>query len=469
MTSIVAEAITESTIEAEMEEPERIETQGSPEGEVVLDVEGVSKKFCRSLRRSLFYGMKDITSEIMGARRENEALRTGEFWALQDISFQLRKGGSLGLVGANGAGKTTLLRMISGLIKPDSGSLTVRGRVAPLIALGAGFNPILTGRENIYANMAILGLSRQQIDERFDQVLAFAEITDALDSPVQTYSSGMAARLGFACAIHTEPDILLIDEVLAVGDVKFRGKCYRHLSMLREKGVSFIFVSHSIPAILSVCDSALYLKKGRQLMTGTPEEVTNIYIEDMSAPSAAEAAEASTSEVVSSEPVSSDSPLRIKSVAFKNGADTPLESLTSGEAVSLQIECEAQSEMKGININVVVREAEGDGNPVWLFNSAGDEQPFTVPQGTTLAQLQLPYCGLRSGFYIMKLSIAQGSRLHILDAVDSFRFKVNPRNDSVQGAYYQPRTWTIGAEPNAIKHSQPPVANGKEPIWMKDE
>ncbi|NEP28570.1 ABC transporter ATP-binding protein, partial [Moorena sp. SIO3I6] len=191
----------------------------SQDSEVILSINGVSKKFCRDLKRSLLYGVHDIGTELLGLRQKDDKLRKKEFWALKDVSIQLRRGEAIGLVGKNGSGKSTLLRIISGLIKPDVGSVEVKGRLAPLIALGAGFNPILTGRENIYANMSILGLSKKEIDQRFDQVLEFAEIGDAIDSPVQTYSSGMAARLGFASAIHTEPDILLIDEVLAVGDL----------------------------------------------------------------------------------------------------------------------------------------------------------------------------------------------------------------------------------------------------------
>ena len=190
--------------------------------DVVLSVKGISKKFCRDLKRSLLYGVQDIASELTGTRDKTETLRQKEFWALNNVSFELRRGDALGLIGPNGSGKTTLLRIISGLIRPDTGSCEVKGRLAPLIALGAGFIPILTGRENVYTNMSILGLSKHEIDQRFQDVLDFADIGDAIDTPVQSYSSGMAARLGFASAIHTEPDILLIDEVLAVGDAKFK-------------------------------------------------------------------------------------------------------------------------------------------------------------------------------------------------------------------------------------------------------
>ena len=233
-------------------------TEQPQQEDVVLSVNGVSKKFCRDLKKSLMYGVQDIASELFGVRgSENDNLRKKEFWALQDVSFELRRGEALGLIGKNGSGKSTLLRVIAGLIKPDKGTVEVIGRVAPLIALGAGFNPVLTGRENIYANMSILGLAKEEIDDRFDEVVEFAEIGEAIDSPVQTYSSGMAARLGFSCAIHTEPDILLIDEVLAVGDINFKQKCFRRLHELIQKGTSFILVCLNSQSILFGCRISL--------------------------------------------------------------------------------------------------------------------------------------------------------------------------------------------------------------------
>jgi len=262
-------------------------TGTSPGSDLVLSVDRVSKRFCRDFRRSLRYGLRDIASELLGRRRPVESLRTGEFWALRDVSLGVRRGEAVGLIGPNGAGKTTLLRLISGLINPDRGSLTVRGRVAPLISLGVGFNPVLTGAENIFVIMTILGLTKKEIDRRFAEVVDFAEIGDALQAPVQTYSWGMTARLGFACAVHAAPDILVIDEVLAVGDSRFRVKCYRRLAAMRDAGAAFVLVSHNPLAILSVCDSATYLSAGRVLVQGAPRSVVARYEEEMAGNGAA--------------------------------------------------------------------------------------------------------------------------------------------------------------------------------------
>ena len=193
-------------------------------GESLIICDNVGKKFCRDLRKSLWYGLVDSLNELR--RRdvnEPDELRPGEFWSNKGISLEVRRGECLGLVGRNGAGKTTLLKMITGLIKPDQGRIRITGMVGAMIALGAGFNPVLTGRENIYVNASILGLSTRQIEDRIDEIVEFGELSDAIDAPVRTYSSGMNVRLGFAvAAVMVKPDVLILDEVLAVGDLAFR-------------------------------------------------------------------------------------------------------------------------------------------------------------------------------------------------------------------------------------------------------
>jgi lipopolysaccharide transport system ATP-binding protein len=231
--------------------------------DILIDVQDLSKVFCRNLKRSIWYGVRDITSELFGQRRERSALRPKEFWANQAISFQVRRGECLGLIGPNGAGKTTLLRMLNGLIKPDRGRITMRGCTGALIALGAGFNPILTGRENIYINGSVIGLSKREIDGKIEEIIDFAEVRDAIDAPVRTYSSGMMVRLGFAIATAiTKPDILILDEVLAVGDAQFRYKCYNRVGELK-RDTALIFVSHSMAHIGAICDRVLVLEKGQ--------------------------------------------------------------------------------------------------------------------------------------------------------------------------------------------------------------
>ena len=238
----------------------------SNDAEVLVVAEGVSKKFCRSLKKSLWYGVCDITSELTGQYRA-ESLRADEFWSVDNVSFKIRRGECLGLIGPNGSGKSTLLKMLSGLIKPDRGRIEIAGRVSSLIELGTGFNPVLTGRENIYSNAAVLGYTKAEIDEKFNDVVEFAEIDDFIDTPLQNYSSGMKVRLGFAVAAQMNPDVLFIDEVLAVGDVGFRSKCYTAIARL-QKTTAIVFVSHSMPQVARLSQNILLLKKGQLHFSG---------------------------------------------------------------------------------------------------------------------------------------------------------------------------------------------------------
>lgn len=247
--------------------------------DTLIKVENVSKKFCRSLKTSLKYGIQDIGSELLGYRHGgNGELRPGEFWALNDISFELKRGECLGLIGHNGAGKTTLLRMLNGLIKPDAGRIEMRGRIGALIALGAGFSPVLTGRENIYVNASILGIRKEEVDRKMNDILEFAEIGEFIDAPVQTYSSGMNVRLGFAiAAILIEPDILFLDEVLAVGDIGFAIKCLNAVRRITSKA-AVVFVSHNMQYISSFCTRVLVVKHGNVVLDSpNPAEGIDLY------------------------------------------------------------------------------------------------------------------------------------------------------------------------------------------------
>lgn len=244
--------------------------------EILVKVDGVSKKFCRSLKKSLWYGMCDMASEIVGGKGSHEKLRNGEFWAVNDVSFELRRGECLGLIGRNGAGKTTLLKMLNGLIKPDCGRIEMRGRVGALIALGAGFNPILTGRENIFVNGSVLGLTKREIDGKLEEIIDFADIREFIDSPVQSYSSGMQVRLGFAVATALEPDVLLLDEVLAVGDAAFRAKCYERIGRLMNN-CGVIFVSHSMDQVRRITTQCLLLDAGCVKASGGSDTAISLY------------------------------------------------------------------------------------------------------------------------------------------------------------------------------------------------
>lgn len=204
-----------------------------------------------------------------------------EFWALKDVSFQVKKGETVGIVGRNGSGKSTLLQVICGTLNPTEGIVTTHGRIAALLELGSGFNPEFTGRENIHMNAAVLGLSDEEIDARFDEIVSFADIGDFIDQPVKAYSSGMVVRLAFAVAINVAPEILIVDEALAVGDAAFQRKCMRKISELNGAGVTLLFVSHDMETVKKICSEALYLARGSVIDFGAAKQVCISYERDL--------------------------------------------------------------------------------------------------------------------------------------------------------------------------------------------
>lgn len=284
-------------------------SQSLPEN-LAIRVENVSKKFARSLKKAMLYGLVDIAkagliphryrsdgfhSRLNDAVREKRAgeqpalapnpqidrngLRPSEFWALRDVSFEVKKGECVGLIGGNGAGKSTLFSIMSGIIGPTHGRVWMRGRVQALIALGAGFHPLLTGRENVYLNASILGLTGREIDERLDKIIEFAEIGPFIDAPVKMYSSGMLVRLGFAVAAHMDPDILLVDEVLAVGDAAFQQKCQNFSRTLINSGKSIMIVAHNLLVIQALTKHSLWLHEGQVQAYGDTQSVVATYKE----------------------------------------------------------------------------------------------------------------------------------------------------------------------------------------------
>ena len=423
--------------------PKQLAEKHPHDDEVILSVRGVSKKFCRDLKKSLFYGVQDIARDLTGLRTKNDCLRSKEFWALDDVSLQLRKGEALGLVGKNGSGKSTLLRIIAGLIRPDIGTVETEGRVAPLIALGAGFNPILTGRENIYANMAILGLSKAEIDERFDDVVKFAEVGDAIDSPVQTYSSGMAARLGFASAIHTNPDILLLDEVLAVGDIKFRAKCSRRLAKMREQGISFILVNHKPAAIMSICDSAVYLSQGKVVSIAASDVVVRQYEEDLMIVDS----NSSTGKVILPKKKVEDSGgIDITYLCFKGEDGRVVDSPQTGEIAYFCVGCNSHGRFSNVYLKCKICDLARENEIILDLCSDYEDKLFSLEAGEVEIQIKMPCLGLKPSTYNMDIYLVEKPQ-YCFDIVQNFRFKVEGPKDTKllasRNSYFQAKEWKI--------------------------
>ncbi|SOD39850.1 ABC transporter ATP-binding protein [Nitrosovibrio sp. Nv4] len=246
--------------------------------DIAINVRNVSKCY------QIYDAPRDRLKQFIAPRLQRLLRRSPkqyfrEFWALRDISLEIRKGETVGIIGRNGSGKSTLLQIICGTLAPSAGSVETKGRIAALLELGSGFNPEFTGRENVYMNGAVLGLNTEEIDERFDSIVSFADIGQFIDQPVKTYSSGMSVRLAFAVQAQIDPDILIVDEALSVGDAKFQTKCFTRLKQLKERGTSILIVTHASEQIVTHCSSAILLNSGVQLETGEPRRVVNRYMD----------------------------------------------------------------------------------------------------------------------------------------------------------------------------------------------
>jgi lipopolysaccharide transport system ATP-binding protein len=435
--------------------PERPEPPTAPNQEkhVVLALENVSKRFCRDLKRSLFYGLQDIGRELVGLSQPPDTLRKNEFWAVQDVNFELRSGDALGFLGINGCGKTTLMRIIAGLIKPTTGRVIVRGRLAPLLSLGAGFNPVLTGRENIFANMAVLGLSYDEIEERFDSVVEFSEIGYAIDAPVQTYSSGMVARLGFACAINTQPDILLLDEVLAVGDINFRRKCLEKLFEMRATGMSLLIVHHSPSILLNIAETGLYLQRGKVLDQGAIGPVAQRYQRDIMGEQID-----NNVEDPEAEEAEASSEMEITEVRVESESG---DIITSGDDAAIIAKIRVLKPIQQLNFTVTVirypamEEASADGKPhqvLRIMSRRDGGSVANVKPGEYEVRVDLPFFGLLGGIYRVSFKATRPIRARL--ASRSTRFIIVCKETVPPGSYLQRREWSVTSPEGARLHTE---------------
>jgi len=237
----------------------------------IIEFQNVTKEFSMNSQKTF--------KEFLPALFRGEKT-VNRFTALKDINFKVKRGETLGIIGPNGSGKSTILKLVAKVMSPTNGKVTVRGKVSPLIELGAGFHSELSGRENIYLNGAILGLKRKEIDKNFKSIVDFAELWDFVDQPVKHYSTGMYMRLGFAIAVHVNPEILIIDEILAVGDTKFQEKCFKRMEEFKKQGVTILFVSHDIKQITKFCTKVIYIRESNLAAIGNPKKISQFYLND---------------------------------------------------------------------------------------------------------------------------------------------------------------------------------------------
>jgi lipopolysaccharide transport system ATP-binding protein len=362
----------------------------SPDASSVVTVRNLSKKFCTQLRTSLWYGLRDIAAEAWPGRRREKGLRRAEFWSLRDVSFDLHPGEALAIIGANGAGKSTLLKLLNGLIKPDAGFIRMRGRVGALIELGVGLDPTLSGRENIFVRAALLGFSRSQVGPLLPAIIDFTGLEDAIEMPVQFYSSGMVSRLAYAVAAHLHPDVLLVDEVLAVGDFDFQRKCINHMLAYLASGGSVILVSHVPHHIQAVCQRGIVLEKGKVAFMGTATEALDHYF---------------TQQLVHVGPdrtkgrpaLSAGRPFVIEQVELSG----PGASIQPGDEVTVTLTYQAAALTE--NISWAFYLYTNDGSV--CITGAYQPEPTTLQAGRHCLSCRLPSFSLTAGSYLVKAII----------------------------------------------------------------
>ena len=342
------------------------------------------------------YGLQDLGRELLGRghNRKHEDLRPGEFFAVRNASFQIRRGEAVGLIGPNGAGKSTMLKMVNGLLRPDAGEITIRGKVGALIELGTGFNPILSGRENIYINAAVLGLTKREVDERFDEIVDFAELRHAINDPVKTYSSGMRVRLGFSVAANLKPDLLILDEVLAVGDVGFRMKCFAHLRKLVEQGVSIILVTHAVGMIQRVANRTIVFGNGKIVYDGDLQSGNAVYEEMM---------EVSADKMAAKEKQTRKKDAWIDSIRIQDERGKPQTEFQTGDTIHVALRLCSERQVN--NARLVATLASPIHGPLASMSTPFKDIRFDLnPAGTTVT-LELLNNPLLVGAYHFNISL----------------------------------------------------------------
>jgi lipopolysaccharide transport system ATP-binding protein len=406
--------------------------------DLVISARNLGKRF--AIYDKAYHPLLDIL--FRGARQFHR-----EFWALKDVSFDVARGETVGIVGRNGSGKSTLLQLICGTLTPTAGEVETHGRVAALLELGSGFNPQFTGRENVFLNGAILGLSREQIAERYDEIAAFADIGEFIDQPVQTYSSGMVVRLAFATAIHVSPDILVVDEALAVGDTAFQTKCLTRIRQMQTNGVSILLVTHNLNTIIEYCDRAIYLRRGDMIGAGTAREMAKRYSADLvsaeggiaiqgpNAKLAAGPVSASSTNVVGNGPDGPISGIEIQGVELLDAEGRPSAAFQFGEYLTISIRVSANRQVLHPCFGIQLKSV--DGIVLWsLTTQMLDAHLAAIAKGQTCLvkwNLQANFSGARYVVAIGAGEVVDGTyrRHNRLDYAG--HFNVLPRRASGTG------------------------------------
>ncbi len=389
--------------------------------DTVIRVENLGKKYIighqkqqpyTALRDVIADGAKSLGRQLLKPfGKKIAAPAYEEFWALKDVSFEINRGDRVGIIGRNGAGKSTLLKILSRITEPTKGRISIKGRVASLLEVGTGFHPELTGRENIYLNGAILGMSKAEIKKKFDEIVAFAEVEKFLDTPVKHYSSGMYVRLAFAVAAHLEPEILVVDEVLAVGDAQFQKKCLGKMEDVGKEGRTVLFVSHNMATIQQLCSRGCYLKSGQLAYKGSTEEVINKYISDVGS-------DVKLNSLKERKDRQGSGKVKIVDFYFLDKLGVKQEILLSGEDYTFVMEYEKDEAYKTMS-NVVGSIAITDtrNEIVFLVRSNFTNQNLCLSEDNGKIECEVKDLNLAAGYYRSILFLSHGEA-EVLDCVD---------------------------------------------------
>lgn len=397
-----------------------------------IDVQDVSKRF--RLYRDKPGSLKELFTRFGRPQYE-------DFWAVRDVSLRIEEGTVHGLIGHNGCGKSSLLRMIAGIHSPTAGRVVTTGRISALLELGAGFHPELTGRENVYLNASILGLSRKQTDALFDRIVDFSGLAEFIDSPVKHYSSGMFVRLGFAVAVHVEPQILLIDEVIAVGDEEFQRRCLDHLVNLRAQGVTIVLVTHAMSIVRTMCDTATWMDHGRAIVTGAPDEVVSAYIHGVND----REAERDRTEVAApsiTTPKVEERSLRIDGLVMLDPETGPVSFAVAGEPLDIRVDWSTVGEVAHPHFVLHLTTPSG----LHLGTSFAPERSVEPRrEGAWSAICHFDSFPLAPGEYKVRMTAVDWTTHEVLHVGDEVHLPVRPGGTNVEGLFVLDAQWSEGA------------------------
>lgn len=406
--------------------------------EFAVEAHDVSKRFMRHLDKR-----QTIKERVVRGRPKN----TQDFWALRNVSLQVPKGSVYGLIGHNGSGKSTMLKVITKIYRPTSGTISTNGRVAALIELGAGFHPELTGRENIKLNGSILGLTKKEITDATDEIIDFSGLRDFVDDPVKHYSSGMYVRLGFAVAVNLKPDVLLVDEVLAVGDEEFQRKCFDHLSALRRSGKTIMVVSHSLGQIESLCDEVTWLEHGAVQETGTATKVVASYLKRVNTEESARnpriTATRDVEAIAAQGERTGNTDITLLKAEIVDAEGNALDHAETGSTFFVKVDLEAKTEVLGPNVRIALQ--HDSGSLVTMLGNHRHGVDFGYVNGKQTVTVGLTDNPLLPGRYIVHIDVFDHTGSRVIDSWnDALEFAVRSQRGEIgQGIVDLPATFRI--------------------------